>query len=190
MHHHELLTRCHSGIRRQDTQLIVTEIQKVHVSTQHLHIASSASNGNAGLTTSTATTSSSTSLQVATAQQSLSLPSSAKAGAGDDEDGFETVIVSPAARRRRQARATATTYRLSLPLWITNRAWELNVSTSQNRWTTSLRTYNIIPDDSLVFYLCEDGDLQGVKALFESGRASPFDVDPKGRTLLFVRIYV
>lgn len=180
---------CGSGIRRQDTQLIVTEIQKVHVSTQQLHIASSANNGNVSFMASTATAPNSPRPQAATAQQNSTLPSSNRLGP-DHNDEVETGIVSQAASRKRQTIATGNTYRLRFPLWITTRVWELKVFTLQNGWTTTFRTYNIIPHGSPVFELCINGDIQGLKELFASRKASPFDMDADGRTLLHVREHI
>ncbi|KAK3178386.1 hypothetical protein OEA41_000521 [Lepraria neglecta] len=49
-----------------------------------------------------------------------------------------------------------------------------------------IKTFNVIPEDSEVFQLIAGDDLQGLRGLFDSGKASPFDVDSHGYSLLAV----
>lgn len=51
----------------------------------------------------------------------------------------------------------------------------------------NLRTYNVVPTNSPLFNACIYGDLEHVKNLLASGKASPFDVDDLGWTALHVR---
>jgi len=51
-----------------------------------------------------------------------------------------------------------------------------------------MKTYNAVPDDAEIFELCKQGDVDGVKALFDQRCASPWDTNSKGFTPLFVSI--
>lgn len=44
----------------------------------------------------------------------------------------------------------------------------------------------MVPDDSLIFRLAGDGDIEGIKSLFLSGAAAPNDEDVGGWTMLHV----
>ncbi|KAK0701285.1 ankyrin repeat-containing domain protein [Lasiosphaeris hirsuta] len=72
------------------------------------------------------------------------------------------------------------------PWWMTQRRLielESGWSTRQ-RLSISLRTTNIIPDDSTVFLFAEHNNIDGMKRLFEQKLASPYDVSLRGRTSL------
>lgn len=47
-----------------------------------------------------------------------------------------------------------------------------------------LRTFNVIPDDSMVINCIRRNDMSGVQRLFGEKRASPLDVDSRGASLL------
>lgn len=51
----------------------------------------------------------------------------------------------------------------------------------------SIKTFNIVPYDAEIIDLVEKDDLEGVRKLFETGKASPTDIDPSGHSLLSVR---
>ena len=53
------------------------------------------------------------------------------------------------------------------------------------RWSLSFP--KIIPKDSLVLRLASEGDVKGVKEMFEAGRAGCTDSTPNGTSLLHVR---
>jgi hypothetical protein len=53
-------------------------------------------------------------------------------------------------------------------------------------WKNTLQTFQAVPDDSLVFEFCEQGNLMAVNSLLRSGRASPWDTNSKGWTPLHV----
>jgi hypothetical protein len=50
----------------------------------------------------------------------------------------------------------------------------------------AIRMPRIQPDDTAFFRYLETGNLEGVRSLLSSGHASPFDVNPEGRTSLWV----
>ena len=60
------------------------------------------------------------------------------------------------------------------------------VARSTQGWKQKLETYRAVPDDSLIFDYCIEGNLDGVRSLFSSGRASPYDTGSGGLTPLHV----
>ncbi|KAK1990338.1 hypothetical protein LX36DRAFT_416636 [Colletotrichum falcatum] len=52
-------------------------------------------------------------------------------------------------------------------------------------WQYCLHTYNIRPSSSPAFIAAEEGDLAGLMKLFQTRRATPFDRDELGRSLLY-----
>ncbi|KAK5184258.1 hypothetical protein LTR44_003765 [Exophiala sp. CCFEE 6388] len=61
--------------------------------------------------------------------------------------------------------------RLRLFAWLSSRIWDLSVSCR-----VDLTTYNVVLQNSDIFHYCRKGDLEAVRRLIESGRASPLDV--------------
>jgi hypothetical protein len=51
-----------------------------------------------------------------------------------------------------------------------------------------LRVQTTIPWASETYNFCVDGNVKGLQRLFEEGSASPFDVDPRGTSLLHVKL--
>lgn len=51
-----------------------------------------------------------------------------------------------------------------------------------------LRTFRTVPEHSLILKFCCSGNVAGVRSLFQSGLASPFDRDTWGRTPLHVGV--
>ncbi|KAF2865397.1 hypothetical protein BDV95DRAFT_612781 [Massariosphaeria phaeospora] len=51
-------------------------------------------------------------------------------------------------------------------------------------WKNSLQTFHAVPDDSLIFEFCEQGNIMAVNSLLTRGRASPWDTNSKGWTPL------
>jgi hypothetical protein len=72
------------------------------------------------------------------------------------------------------------------PAWLVNRAWAFHATKAFNGWDFSIRQYNVIPSDSLVFKYAQIGNNLGLQELFERGEASPFDCDERGWTALHV----
>jgi len=54
-------------------------------------------------------------------------------------------------------------------------------------WDQSLRSYRRVSQDAEVFQFCMTGNVTGLQRLFEDRQASPFEMDPEGRTPLHVR---
>ena len=53
-------------------------------------------------------------------------------------------------------------------------------------WKNTLQTFRPVPDNSLIFKLCEEGNTSAVKELFSRGWASVRDTDSQGYTPLHV----
>jgi hypothetical protein len=53
-------------------------------------------------------------------------------------------------------------------------------------WKNSLQTFDAVPDDSLIFQFCEQGNVMAVNTLLTSGRASPWYTNSRGWTPLHV----
>jgi hypothetical protein len=51
----------------------------------------------------------------------------------------------------------------------------------------SIKTFNVVPYDAEIVLLVKKNDLNGVRKLFEKGKASPTDVTPLGHSMLSVR---
>lgn len=80
------------------------------------------------------------------------------------------------ARRRRKTEKIIFGASFCLPLWLSHQIWSLSMSRSQSCWGIQLRTYNIVDDDSLIIYHCRNGNLSEVQKLFQTGKATPWDV--------------
>ena len=52
------------------------------------------------------------------------------------------------------------------------------------RISPQIRTFNVVPEGSEIIQCVQNNDLQGVQSLFDLGKASPSDVDPRGFSLL------
>ncbi|KAK4494082.1 hypothetical protein PRZ48_014380 [Zasmidium cellare] len=83
-------------------------------------------------------------------------------------------------RRRRHSNSRATQLRLRLKPWFISTIWDLCICKSFAGWDFRLRTMNVVPDDAEIFYRCRDGDLDGVRRMFQDGLASPHDQSPSG----------
>ena len=70
------------------------------------------------------------------------------------------------------------------PRWLINRAWSLHAVYAASGWTFKPRMMNVIPEDSKLFRCAERGDVQGIRELFASREASPFDCTSHGLTVL------
>lgn len=78
------------------------------------------------------------------------------------------------------------TFKLELPRWLASFNIELQALRRWGNWTYQLRHWRVISANSLLFELCQDGDLKNVQRLLGERLASPFDVSPKGHTVLHV----
>lgn len=73
------------------------------------------------------------------------------------------------------------------PPWLINRVWRIQALRAVSGWTFSPRSYNIIPNTSIVFEYLENHNISGIQELFSQRQASPFDCDEHGLSLLHVR---
>lgn len=71
--------------------------------------------------------------------------------------------------------------------WGVNFGLRVAVAKSTEGWKQKLETYCAVPDDSLIFEHCSEGNLDGVRLLLSSGMASPRDTNSNGWTPLDVR---
>lgn len=54
-------------------------------------------------------------------------------------------------------------------------------------WQYTIQPFNAVPDDSLIFTFCANGNIDAVRTLLSSGKASLRDRSSRGYTPLFVR---
>ncbi|KAI9649747.1 hypothetical protein NHQ30_002328 [Ciborinia camelliae] len=52
-------------------------------------------------------------------------------------------------------------------------------------WQYSFQPFRAVPESSLIFEFCREGNLSGVRTLLSRGDSSPYDRDPLGRTPLW-----
>ncbi|KAH7319434.1 hypothetical protein BKA65DRAFT_102195 [Rhexocercosporidium sp. MPI-PUGE-AT-0058] len=79
---------------------------------------------------------------------------------------------------------TTTSVSFELPRWIYARRFELRLMKSRQGWDQSFRSYRTVSYGAKVFDCCIYGDVVALQQLFASGEASPFEIDPDGRTPL------
>lgn len=77
---------------------------------------------------------------------------------------------------------------LQLPGWISTSVYEFLSAPAIAGWTYSYRVYNVIPEGSEIIKKIECGDIVGVRQMFSSRKASPFDRNASGESLLYVRM--
>ncbi|KAG5663717.1 hypothetical protein KAF25_006302 [Fusarium avenaceum] len=71
------------------------------------------------------------------------------------------------------------------PSWLSASVYELQSSPSLGGWSYNYRVYNIISPKSEIIQKIENGDKNGVLELFNTRKASPFDKDDEGHSLLY-----
>lgn len=74
--------------------------------------------------------------------------------------------------------------RLRSPRWWSEAVFEFKAIPRLSSYV--FRIYHVVSDDSEILQSITRGDVIGVRRLFETRRASPFDVDSQGRSLLHV----
>lgn len=75
--------------------------------------------------------------------------------------------------------------------WLQNLGFKraLHVSLAQpsiGPWKPKMNIYNTVSEEAPIFKLCARGDVHGVRDLMVKGKASIHDMDPSGRTLIYV----
>lgn len=76
--------------------------------------------------------------------------------------------------------------RFQLPFWIAQKFWDFQAQRSYGRWTGSLKTWNVRPNDSEIFDLVGSGETREIRRAFETGSASLYDCNEWGDSLLDV----
>ena len=85
-------------------------------------------------------------------------------------------------RRCRSPSAQSTKAAYRFPTWLA----ACRITVSLGRPSACLRAVRVVPNDAPIFIYAETGDVEGLKMLFKSGLASPWDVNDKGDTALWV----
>lgn len=76
------------------------------------------------------------------------------------------------------------------PSWIAATRFEFLSNPTASGWNYQYRVYNIISPTSEIINRVRKGDIKGVRELFDTGKASPFDKDDEGNSLLHVCCHV
>ncbi|KAF5985589.1 hypothetical protein FBULB1_2798 [Fusarium bulbicola] len=74
---------------------------------------------------------------------------------------------------------------LQLPSWLSSSVYELQSTPTGCGWTYNFRVYNVVPYKSDIIQRILNGDRAGVLELFRNRKASPFDKDEYGHSLLY-----
>ncbi|QYS96584.1 hypothetical protein H0G86_003823 [Trichoderma simmonsii] len=74
---------------------------------------------------------------------------------------------------------------LQVPKWLSTSVYEFMSEPAIAGWTYTYRVYNIIPDESEIITKIRSGDVVGVRQIFTSRKASPFDKTIDGKSLLY-----
>lgn len=95
-----------------------------------------------------------------------------------------------ARNNKAQARQRTFVARLSGPRWwsLTRRTLEISGSKASDGWKYSIRTYNIVPWDSLVMEFARKGKVSEIRSLITEGKASMYDCNSNGDTPFLVCI--
>lgn len=54
--------------------------------------------------------------------------------------------------------------------------WDAAITISQFGWNFDIRSYNLVDEESPIFYFCKIGDLATVQDLLQNGKAGLLDV--------------
>lgn len=92
--------------------------------------------------------------------------------------------------RRLSAKQLKLKARFQTPKWLfgISRTVELYECRATAGWNFNIQVYNVIPSESPIFEMAGVGDIDGIRQLFSTGNASPFDRDENGLTVLDVRL--
>ncbi|EKJ78336.1 hypothetical protein NXS19_001161 [Fusarium pseudograminearum] len=74
---------------------------------------------------------------------------------------------------------------LQLPSWLSQSTHIFQSYPTRSGWTFNYRVYNIVAPDSEIIARIHNGDKNGVLELFSARKASPFDKDSDGASLLY-----
>jgi hypothetical protein len=104
------------------------------------------------------------------------------------QDGIKSFLGMVALVITNREDVTQTHISFNLPAWLYARRYEIFLRKSYQGWDQSFRSYKVISYDAAVLHYSMSGDVAGLQKLFETGDASPFEMDPEGRTPLHVGI--
>ena len=71
-----------------------------------------------------------------------------------------------------------------LPSWFLQQQWAVAVLRATTGWQYNLRIIRVLPYDANIFELCDEGNIERIGQLIESGEASIYDQMADGFTLL------
>ncbi|EGU79588.1 hypothetical protein FOXB_09871 [Fusarium oxysporum f. sp. conglutinans Fo5176] len=74
---------------------------------------------------------------------------------------------------------------LQLPSWLSSSVYELQSTPTGYGWTYNYRVYNLVSSKSDIIQKIKQGDRDGTLELFGTRKASPFDKDEYGQSLLY-----
>ncbi|KAF5657674.1 hypothetical protein FDENT_14177 [Fusarium denticulatum] len=74
---------------------------------------------------------------------------------------------------------------LQLPSWLSSSVYELQSTPTGYGWTYNYLVYNLVSYESDIIQRIQKGDRAGVLELFGNRKASPFDKDEYGHSLLY-----
>ena len=87
--------------------------------------------------------------------------------------------------------STALEIQFTPQVWLARKAsyitgvWKS--SPHMSAWKFNIQSYPVVDRNSEIFQACGNGDIERMKALFDSRQASPYDITQFGETLLLVR---
>ncbi|KAJ9644311.1 hypothetical protein H2204_001663 [Knufia peltigerae] len=91
-----------------------------------------------------------------------------------DQDDGRQVSIARMTRRKKDKPYFRTCFRF--PSWLSSRIWNVALLSAQGRWNFEIKTWRIVPKDSLVFRYCQSGNLAGLQRLIGSEQASALDI--------------
>ncbi|KAI3328112.1 ankyrin [Xylariaceae sp. AK1471] len=100
-------------------------------------------------------------------------------------------VVQCSERTCRRSRQSISELRYFLPTWVGNVLAGLNITVNFHLipLTINIQSRHTIPYDSPILVCTQEGDIQGIRKLLKSGKASLNDVDPYGLGLLYYAVY-
>lgn len=86
----------------------------------------------------------------------------------------ESILIEESGNERRIP-TRRTRYDLRIAQWLLSRGFSWQFFGTYGSWQHNFRTFQYVPEDSLIVDFCIEGDLANVQKMFEKGLASPFD---------------
>lgn len=74
------------------------------------------------------------------------------------------------------------------PLVFFDKLWTFDISRNFSTWNFTIQVNNVLPSNSEIFRLCQQGKVEEIQKLFTNRLASPFDCNRYGEGLLHVRL--